>query len=211
MKSKAVDDAVAIDGTINNNPIKLLETIRSLMHQRTSTSYRTATYVTTNLAMYSITQRDTESMAEYYKRFKETRDIFKQTHGKHYMDDWIQREVPGSEKATTASEQLVLKLAAQDQMMAYLLIIGVLPSKYGSLQASLGERHNCGFDEWPKTLKAAKDILSEHVLDAKWMPVAQRDRRGNHNGVTLNQGGKDLSHITCNCCGVKGHYEQCQI
>jgi hypothetical protein len=47
MKSK-VDDAVAIDGTINNDPIKLLETIRSLMQERTSTSYyRTATYVTT--------------------------------------------------------------------------------------------------------------------------------------------------------------------
>jgi hypothetical protein len=75
-----------------------------------------------------------------------------------------------------------------------------------NLQASLEERHNHGFDKWPKTLKAAKDILSEHVLDAKWTPVAQRDRRGNHNGVTLNQGGKDLSHITCNCCGVKGHY-----
>jgi hypothetical protein len=111
-----VDDAVAIDGTINNNPIKLLdETIRSLMHERTSTSYCTAMYVTTNLDMFSIMQRDTESMAEYYKRFKETRDIFRQTHGQHCMDDWIQREVPGSDKAT---EQLVLKLAAQDQMMA---------------------------------------------------------------------------------------------
>jgi hypothetical protein len=180
------------------------------MHERTSTSYCTATYVTTNLDMFSITQRDTESMAEYYKRFKETRDIFRQTHGKHYMDDWIQCEVPGSDKATTAPEQLILKLAAQDQMMAYLLIIGALPSKYGSLQASLEERHNRGFDEWPKTLKAAKDILSEHVLlHAKWTPVAQRNRRGNHNGITLNQAGKDLSHIMCNCCGVKGHYSTC--
>jgi hypothetical protein len=131
MKSK-VDDAVAIDGTINNDPIKLLETIRSLMHERTSTSYRTATYVTTNLDMFSITQRDTESMAKYYKRFKETHDIFRQTHGKHYMDDWIQREVPGARQVVDKPDQLIVKLAAQDQMMAYLLIIGALPSKYES-------------------------------------------------------------------------------
>jgi hypothetical protein len=44
------------------------------------------------------------------------------------------------------------------------------------------------------------------VLDIKWTQVARRDHRGKLNGVTLNQGGKELSHITCNCCGVKGHY-----
>jgi hypothetical protein len=136
MKSK-VDDAVAIDGTIKNDPIKLLETIRLLMHERTSTSYRTATYVTTNIDMYTITQRDTESMAEYYKRFKETRDIFRQTHGKLYMDEWILREVPGANQVVGAPAQLLVRFAAQDQMMAYLFTIGALPSKYGSLQASL--------------------------------------------------------------------------
>jgi hypothetical protein len=121
------------------------------------------------------------------------------------MDDWIRHENP-SFATSSPAQQLVIKLASHDQLMAYLLIIGALPSKYGSLQASLEERHNRGFDEWPKTLKLAKDILSKHVLDIKWTQVARRDRRGKLNGVTLNQGDKDLSHITCNCCGVKGHY-----
>jgi hypothetical protein len=71
MKSK-VDDAIAIDGNnISNNPIKLLETIRALMHERTSRSYSTATYVTVNNDMFSVAQRDNKSMAEYYKCFKE--------------------------------------------------------------------------------------------------------------------------------------------
>jgi hypothetical protein len=96
-------------------------------------------------------------MAEYFKRFKELRDIFRQTHGKEFMDDWIKCKIP-SFAASSPAQQLVTKLAAHDQLMAYLLIIGALPSKYGSLQASLEERHNGGFDEWPKTLKLAKDI-----------------------------------------------------
>jgi hypothetical protein len=110
------------------------------------------------------------------------------------MDDWIKRENP-SFATSSPAQQLVIKLAAHDQLMAYLLIIGALPSKYGSLQASLEKRHNRGFDEWPKTLKLAKDILSKHVLDIKWTQVARRDSRGELNGVTLNQG----SHLAKTC------------
>jgi hypothetical protein len=56
------------------------------------------------------------------------------------MDDWIKREIPSFATSSTV-QQLVIKLAAHDQLMAYLLIIGALSSKYRSLQASLEERH----------------------------------------------------------------------
>jgi hypothetical protein len=61
-----IDDAILVDATITNDPIKLLETIRDLMHETTRTKLPLASWVETVQNMISIAQRESESMAEYH-------------------------------------------------------------------------------------------------------------------------------------------------
>jgi hypothetical protein len=76
-----IDDAILADSSITNDPIKLLETIRDLMHETTRTKLPLASWVETAQNMITIAQRESESMAEYHKRFKEHKDMFMQTMG----------------------------------------------------------------------------------------------------------------------------------
>jgi hypothetical protein len=39
--------------------------------------------------MISIAQRESESMPEYHKRFKEHKDMFSQSMGKGFLSDWV--------------------------------------------------------------------------------------------------------------------------
>jgi hypothetical protein len=76
-----IADAILVDSTITNDSIKLLETIRDLMHETIRTKYPMASLVEIQTNMLSLAQRETITMAEYHKRFKEHKDMFMQVSG----------------------------------------------------------------------------------------------------------------------------------
>lgn len=208
-----IDEKVAIDGTILNKPIKLLETIKILMHKNAKTKYPLGAYVEMCITMFTITQCDYETLAEYTKQFKEHKDMFKQMVGKDFLEAWVK----GTKEFTkgTATEKSTIQKDALPRLMSYLLIKGANPDKYTLLINALDAQYTLGNNQWPKTLDAATEVLSKHKLDPKWHTVKRdRDWRGggesqatsfaqqNSTGPTK----KDLSHVVCNCCGQTGHY-----
>jgi hypothetical protein len=201
-----IDDAVLADSSITNDPIKLLETIRDLMHETTRTKLPLASWVETAQNMITIAQRESESMAEYHKRFKEHKDMFMQTMGKGFLSDWVTR-LPGYSAADSAG-QTKMQAEVVPSLMSYLLIKGAHPDKYGSLLDNLNAQYSLGNNQWPKTLAAAAEVLSEHKLDAKWHDTTRRDRRGGNEATSFTQQGtgKDTSQVICHCCGEAGHY-----
>jgi hypothetical protein len=156
-----IADAILVDGTITNDPIKLLATIRDLMHETIRTKYPMVSLVEIQTNMLSIAQRETETMAEYHKRFKEHKDMmFMQVSGKTYLHEWT-KTLAGYSTADP-EDQAQMLLDVVPQYMAYLLIKGAHKDKYGSLIDNLNSQYSLGNNQWPKTLAAAAEDLSNH-------------------------------------------------
>jgi hypothetical protein len=146
-------------------------------------------------------------MPEYHKRFKEHKDMFLQSMGKSFLNDWVTR-LPGYYITDTLG-QVTMQAEVVPKLMSYLLIKGAHPDKYGSLLDTLNAQYSLGHDQWPKTLAAAAEVLSEHKLDLKWTTInSRRSRNGGTEATSFAQqgGGRDLSAVICNCCGEAGHY-----
>jgi hypothetical protein len=142
-----IDDAILVDASIPNDPIKLLETIRDLMHETTLTKLPLASWVETVQNMISIAQRESESMPEYHKRFKEHKDMFSQTMGNGFLSDWVTR-LPGYSTADTAAQATMQVEVVPSLTMSYLLIKGAHPDKYGSLLDNLNAQYSLGNNQW---------------------------------------------------------------
>jgi hypothetical protein len=96
-------------------------------------------------------------------------------------------------------DRATLKAALHGRLSAQLLIHSVCQDKYGSLLNVLDQQLNMGNDQWPKTTEEAGKLLSKHKLDNKRGEFDEDSKED----VSFAQ--RDVSKLTCNCCGVVGH------
>ena len=110
-----------------------------------------------------------------------------------------------------------MKDQAFGKWMAYLLIRSSDQSKYGSLMTGLVSQFSMENNQYPKTIRAATDILSNHKHDRResqkikkdWSKSDKPDDEtlstitSNTNETSFAQGNN--KSFTCFCCGKKGH------
>jgi hypothetical protein len=110
-----------------------------------------------------------------------------------------------------------MKDQAFGKWMAYLLILSSDQSKYGSLMTGLVSQFSLENNQYPKTIRAATDILSNHKHDRResqkikkdWSKSEKPDDEtlstitSNTNETSFAQGNN--KSFTCFCCGRKGH------
>ena len=104
--------------------------------------------------------------------------------------------------------------------MAYLLMKGADQNKYGTLTKGLTSQFSMGNDQYPRTIQAATDILSNHKLDAKYYEVKkkrreqqqkEKNKNNNNDGSEINlaqgrgRGNGERPPLICYCCGKAGH------
>ena len=202
--------------TIIDNPIILLETIKTLMHATVRAQYPLMTATDALTRMVNIHQGENEALLDYIKRFKQLRDVYKS----HWGDQVLDHFVENTSKYQTETDNNVrtsLKNEAFDEWMAYLVIRGSDQTKYGTLCHGFVSQFSLGNDQYPKTIQKATDALSQHKFDGKYYEnqekkrEKQRDERNNRREQeeeNSNQTSFAQGEIVCYCCGETGHTSQ---
>ena len=186
------------------------------MHNPIGAKYPFASLSEAMIRMLNIKQQENKQLLEYIKRFKQFRDITKSHVGTNILDTFVENTCDYQDE-TDAPIKTLMKTGAFNKWMAYLLLRNSNQRKYGSmmnglvLQFSMGNNH-----QYPKTIKAATDILSNHKHDngnnpnkkTSWLKP-NKDKADNASkntnetkGTSFAQNNKDK---TCYCCGKKGH------
>lgn len=93
------------ESKIDDDPIALLEAIKTLMHDPVRAQYPYASLVSQLTAWLNMRQQPDEGLMDYVKRFKHARDNAKSFLGPTFLDDFVKttkayREEPDSDKQT---------------------------------------------------------------------------------------------------------------
>ena len=207
-----IEEHPDFESKIENNPIELLEAIKTLMHDPIRAQYPMASMSDALTRLINVKQMDNEPLLDYVKRFKQLRDVVKGYLGTRILDTFIEqteeyRKLSEAEKLlTTAKED------AFNAWMAYLLIKGSDQSKYGSLIKGFVSQYSLGNDQYPKMIQMATDVLSNHKLDQKYFDNLKKHRVRQHDAKDEQQDSETppatsfaQKDVICYICGVAGH------
>mgnify|MGYP002176679840 FL=1 len=204
------------ESIIRDNPIELLIKIKVLMHDPIRAKYPFASLTEAITRILNIRQMENEGLLEYVKRFKESRDIMKTHIGTDILDKFVENTKDYQDESDAAIRKL-MKDQAFGKWMAYLLIRSSDQGKYGSLMTGLVSQFSMENNQYPKTIRAATDILSNHKHDRResqknkkdWSKSEKPDDEtlstitSNTSETSFAQGNN--KSFTCFCCGKKGH------
>jgi len=112
-------------------------------------------------------QQDDEYLLDYVKRFKQLCDVVKSQVGTGVLNNYVERQ-DGYKKLTTDKARQDMKKDEWGKLMAYLLMRNVDQNRYSSLMKNLSQQYSLDNDQYPKTITAATDVLSNHKLDQKY-------------------------------------------
>ena len=88
-----VEEHPNFKGEIEDDPIKLLESIKSLTHEPVRAQYPLIAVTDSFIRWINGRQYDDEDLVDYVKRFKQQRDIVKSQLGKDFLHDFFKKTV----------------------------------------------------------------------------------------------------------------------
>src|SRR5210317_1915166 len=121
---------------IEDNPIELLDAIKTLTHDTVRATYPLASITDAHTRFVNAKQGENEFLLDYVKRFKQLCDVAKSQTGTGFLNECIKRLEQYNSLSTT-DEKKEYKKEAYDTWTAYLLMRGVDQAKYGSLMKNL--------------------------------------------------------------------------
>ena len=206
-----VEEHPDFETKIENDPIALLEAIKTLMHDPVRAQYPVVSMTDALTRLINVKQMENEPLLDYVKRFKQLRDVAKSHLGTKILDQFIIQS-EDFRKAEKAEDKEKFKDEAFATWMAYLLIRGSDQSKYGSLTKGFVSQYSLGNNQYPKTIQAATDVLSNHKLDAKFYENQKRNRDWQHGQQEKQQDSESAAatsfaqkDVVCYICGKPGH------
>jgi hypothetical protein len=156
----AIKEHPKYDSEIKNNPIKLLKSIKVLMHEPVRARYPLASLTDALLRFANIKQKEDENLTQYTSRFKGDRDLVVSIIGTRAFDKFVEIQ-PGYEDLTN-EEKKEQKENIFDKWIGYVFIKGADNNKYGSVKTLLQSQYSMQQDQYPKDLLAAHNMLSQH-------------------------------------------------
>ena len=135
--------------------------------------------------------------------------------GKEIFTHFVKQTATCQDEPDSAKKKVMID-EAWERFRAYLLIANSCPLRYRSIKKKLQQEYSLNNDQWPKTLAAAVEILSQHKFDDAWSEHKKKqsarnreqrpDNRKKHDsdqsgGAQFAQKGE----LVCYCCGKKGH------
>ena len=196
---------------IEDDPIALLEAIKVLMHTTVRAQYPYITLLQAEQRFYALKQLEGEDLSVYLKRFKQARDVYKSIAGTKANDEFIEKSAE-YQAETDRTKKTEMKEAAFDEKCAILFICNSDQAKYGSVLKGLQSQFSLGNDQFPRTLAAAVDVLSNHRFDPRYQEnlKKQRERQAREReearaGTSFAQRNGGSGTFVCYCCGQQGH------
>jgi len=164
---------------LEDDPIATLEAIKTLMHDTVRAQYPLVSLTESLQRLINVKQQQDEDLLDYVKRFKQLRDIVLTQLG----DEFLKKFVENSEEyrniqpsSTSQADKDALLKEAVPKWMAYLLLKGSDPLKYGTLLRGFTSQFSLGNDQYPKTMRDATDALSQHKIDQAYYDKRNKDR-----------------------------------
>jgi hypothetical protein len=114
--------------------------------------------------MLNIKQIESKGLLDYVKRFKESVDIMKSHIGTDILDKFVENTREYQDETDQLLQQN-MKDGAFNKWMAYLLIRNSDLAKYGTVMNGLVLQFSMQNNQYPKTITAATDVLSNHRFD----------------------------------------------
>ena len=141
------------------------------MHDPIRAKYPYASLTEALMRTLNIKQLEHESLIDYMKRFKQSRDVLKSNIGGDILNKFIEN-LP-EYRQSTMMEQCEMKTEAFGRWMAYMMIRNSDQAKYGSLLNGMVSQFSMNNNQYPVDIRQAMDILSDHKHDSHKM---RRDR-----------------------------------
>ena len=205
---------------IRNDPLELLKEIKTKMYDPARAKYEYVLITETLGRILNTKQEDGESLTDYTKRFKQSRDIMKESMGTKLFHEFA-ATTKEYKDAVTASERDEIVKSSFGKWTTFVFMKNSDQRKYGSLMRGFQSQYALGNNQYPTKIADGADVLTSHQWDDTYKEdvrkkKAQRaaSQAGNNensenSGTQLNQKGKEL---TCYCCGKKGHtVKQCEM
>ena len=208
MKSR-VEEHIEFQSRINDNPIALLEVLKTLTHDPVRARYTFASMTEALVNCVNVRQFEDENLSDYIKRMKQLRDVLKSHIGDEVLHKFVEN---GAEYAAETSYTVMSRMKEQswDQWMAYIAIKGCDQTKYGTVVKGFASQFSLGNDQYPKTMNAVTDVLSNHRFDSRFYEV--RDKRREKARAKRNVREDDDTtnrsfnqRVICYTCGEPGH------
>jgi hypothetical protein len=204
------------DNAVKGNPIALLQAIEEFSMSYLEHQYDAVIVLDALKNLIATKQKDEESLVDYTRRFKSSRDVLESHVGGKLTflkmsqtdDDWDD---------TDSVKQQLCHERAYGRLLALLYLQNSEQTKYGSVLIGLGSQFALKQDQYPRTLTHAVSILSDHKFDATYQEKKKKNKDTKDKEKSKeNTKTKEKEEVetelnfaqlegACYCCGKKGH------
>lgn len=149
---------------IKTDPIKLIEAIEEHSIVYRENKYDAAIVIDSFRSLFRTRQKEDEDLVDYTRRFKSTKDVLESFYGSNLL---IPKMIQ-SDPRYVAGDQAIIEECAKSsssRFYALLLLQNADQNKYGSVLKGLESQYSLGIDQYPKTMVAATQVLSDHTFD----------------------------------------------
>eukprot|EP00978_Attheya_sp_CCMP212_P040003 scaffold213862_cov26-Attheya_sp.AAC.1 len=160
-------------------------------------------------------QKEHESLSDYTKRFKTSRDVLESHIGGPIV---LTKSVEQMKDYDASNADAVKKCneIAFAQMLSLMYMENSDQKKYGSLLKGLNGQQSLGHNQYPTTITRASAVLSKHPFNSAGKPdYNKKDKnkyRGNYEDKNPKVGDDPVTPLSfaqmegkCYCCGKQGH------
>jgi hypothetical protein len=213
---------------IKNNPIELLKAVKEHSLNYQENRYEMSIILDSIKTMIETKQKETESLSDFTRRFKVSRDVM-ESHigGPLILTKFVEQMTDYDVNNDTVVKKC--KERAFAQFMSLLFLENSDQSKYGSLLKGLNAQQSLGNNQYPTTITKASEVLSEHPFDKQSTKSRNtNNNNSNRNGEKSRSGNDasktqeedvDLTNLSfaqmegkCYKCGKPGHKSpQCRV
>ena len=157
-------------------------------------------------------QKEGESLQDYTRRFKTSRDILESHIGSGVVLRKVVQAMPHFEKASAADIERMTQ-ETSERLFAFIYLENADQAKYGSILTNLNSQKSLGNDQYPRTITETNNVLSNHKFDpSRVRNSSDRQQKGKEkkDGSTDEDDEKVTLSFTqlegkCYCCGKPGH------
>ena len=148
-----------------DNPLLYLRTIKEECIAFRENENPCAAQLKIFLDLHCIRQQRDETVSDYYRRVKVHWELLASSTLITY--NRINAKLHGQYNLKTLDEKLSLNSITDDIFVAYLMIVGADPARFGGLITKLEEDYSVGSKNYPANIREAKDYLDKFEMMSK--------------------------------------------
>ncbi|MGL5935619.1 MAG: hypothetical protein ACRCZI_08340, partial [Cetobacterium sp.] len=175
--------------TIKSDPIKLIEAIEEHSIVYRENKYDAAIVIDAFRGLLRTRQKDDEDLVNYTRRFKSAKDVLESFYGSNLLLPKMTENDPNYNSDDRDAVEECAK-SASARFYSLLLLQNADQNKYGSVLKGLESQYSLGVDQYPKTLVAAIQVLSDHTFDAAYSE-AKKKRKDREKAAEKERHKKD--------------------